>query len=618
MENRHDIKKRMIASAAKMWGITSKEMKTVDPLISLLIDACASEIENISISINEVRQNMQMKLMELLTPHNLISPVPARAIMHAHPFEYCSRVMEDHEFYFKKTSQIDKEEPVMEIFLSPIREHTLYDADVQFIASGNTLFRIDSSSRKTKVCSTKSREGLVDVLWIGMRLNKSVTSLKGMSFYFDIENVNDLEEKLFFNALKTGIWEINNIKLNVHSGYCDTEINNNKKQIKLPTSEFNTSFALSHHVLDFYKKYFISFSDDQTDSLITQDSYIVYPDSFTQIFDQVDLEVIDSKLVWIKVSFPQYIAQQLLDHVVCTVNCFPVINRKTEKIVITGYERIKELWAEPHEVFFDLKNIICDEELEIILGDSEPKNMEGKALLTLRKDNIGRMDRNNAVDMITRTINAYKSEYAAFSKIKSIEPGDVEKLYDAIRPFEHGIDEIRNYTTGTNPYIMLKTDPAKEDVEVELSYYLTNGSLGNQIPAYEPINFDGADLIKNKLFLMTQSMGGTDVKQDEDLMREFRYSVLSHGRLVTIEDIKALCESQYGKYADAIEVKKDVETNTQNQSGLTRIISISINLKKNIGLKPEEIKLLRDDLQLQLEENSLNVLPFKVILFNKN
>lgn len=604
----------MIASAAKMWGITSKEMNTVDPLIPLLIDACAGEIENISAAINDVRQNMGAKLMELLTPESLINPVPARAIMHAHPFEPSSKVTKAHEFYYKKTNPMDEEEPVMEIFLSPTREHRLYDADVQFIATGNTLNKIDSSFAKTEVCKTMSREGLTDVLWIGLKLNKSITSLSGLSFYFDIGNVTDSQEKLFFHALKTSIWEINNAKVNVQPGYCDAGNKHDKKPINIPYTEFNKSNTISRRVLEFYKKYFISFSENQAGSLINKDSFMTYPDSFTEVFDQEDLEAIDSKLVWFKVSFPQYVSQPILDRIKCTTNCFPVINIRKEKVVITGYERIKELRAETHEVFFDLKDIRCEKKMEIILGDKIPVNMEGKALLTLRKDNIGRMDTGNAVDKINRMIEAYQTEYAAFSNIKGIDPDDTERLNDAIRPFENDIDEISNNTTGTKPYVMLKTDAAKEDVEVELSYYLTNGSLGNHIPAGEPINFDSADLIKNKLFLMTPAMGGTDKKKDGDLMREFRYAVLSHGRLVTMADFKALCEVQFGRYADSIEVKKGVGADRQNQSGLTRIINISIRLKKNIDLKQEEIKFLRNDLQLQLEEKSLNVLPFKVMV----
>ncbi|MCD4732564.1 MAG: hypothetical protein K8R74_18335 [Bacteroidales bacterium] len=470
METRHEIKKRMISAAAKFWGITGREMETIDPLIPMLIDASASEIEKISTSINEVRQNMGVKLMELITPEILLSPLPARAIMHAHPFEASGKVNEGHEFYYYKPNPFDEDESDLEIYFTPLREHTLFDGDVKFFATGNTLYRIDPSFEKSEVCKSLLNKSLPDSLWIGLSLNKSVESLSGLSFYFDIENVNDIQEKVFYQALTSGEWEINDKAVNVKPGYYDTPGKNDKKQIKVPYTEINKSFAITRQVLNFYKKHFIFFSENQWDAIINEDTYKNYPESFTEIFSPEDLEAIDSKLLWVKVNFAHHIPHGILDHIKCNINCFPVINRRKEKIVITGYERIKELRAGPHEAFYDLKDISCEEKLEIILGDKMPENLEDKALLTLRKDNIGRMDTTNAVDKIQQMIEAYQNEFAAFSKIKDIDHDDIDRLFEAVRPFENAIDNIRDYTAGTKPFVMLKTDPELEEAELEVNF----------------------------------------------------------------------------------------------------------------------------------------------------
>jgi hypothetical protein len=615
MENRHEVKKRMISAAAKSWGITIKDMESVDPLITLLIDACASEIENISASIDEVRQKMGIKLMELLTPESLLSPVPSRAILHAHPFNPFTKVNEDHEFYYNKKNPLDDENLHLEIFFTPVREHLLFNGNVKFIAYGKALYQMDEFNEKALVCNSISNKTFTNSLWIGLNINKTIGSLNGLSFYFEITDVNDTLERIFYQALASSNWEINDKKVKVNSGYYDTQSKSNKKQIKVPYTEFNKSFAFTNQVKEYYKKHFISFSQNQWDTIINQDTYLKYPVSFREIFSLKDLEAMDSKLLWVKVNFLHHIPNDILDHIKCSINCFPVINRRKEKSVIKGSDRIKELRTEAHEVFFDLKSITCDEDMEIILGDKATENMEGKALLTLRKDNIGRLNSTNAVDKVQQLIEAYRNEYAAFSKIKGIDHDSIDKLHEAIRPFEYAIENIRNYTAGSKPYLMMKTDPEKEDVDVEVTYYLTNGSLGNGLKKGEHIHFDSAELIRDKIYLMTPTLGGTDIKKDEELIRSFRYALLTRGKLVTVEDIKALCNVQFGKYAESIEVQKSVDIDTQTGSGLRRIIEIKIRLEKNIKLSPEEIKFLEKDLEQQLQEKSLNVLPFKVSIY---
>ncbi|MCD4732563.1 MAG: hypothetical protein K8R74_18330 [Bacteroidales bacterium] len=109
-------------------------------------------------------------------------------------------------------------------------------------------------------------------------------------------------------------------------------------------------------------------------------------------------------------------------------------------------------------------------------------------------------------------------------------------------------------------------------------------------------------------------MGGTDIKKDEDLMREFRYALLTKGKLVTIEDIRALCYAHFGNYAETVEAKKGVDIDTEPGSGLRRIIDITIQLKKDNELSPEEIKFLKEDLKQQLTERSLNILPYRITI----
>jgi hypothetical protein len=613
MENRNEIKKRMVSSAAKSWGLSIRDMETVDPLVTLLIDASANEMEKISASIDEAGRKMAMKLTEQLIPESLLSPVPARAIMHAIPFETVVRVNEDHEFYYFKKNPYEDEEEDLQISFTPVAGHRLYNGKVDFIASGNALYRLDELNEKSLLLKSRSGKDLSDSIWLGLNLHKSINSLEGLSFYFVTDNMNDIQEKVFYQALKSSKWEINDIPIKAMPGYFSEPGTGGKKQIKLPLADFNRSFAVSRQVLDFYRKHFISFGNNPWSSILNQDTFMKYPSHFPDIFNPDELKAFNNRLLWIKVSFLPHIPRNLLDQVLCSINCFPVINRRKEKSVIMGFDRIKELRIQPNEVFFDLKEVSCDENLEVVIGNENTEDLEGKALLTLRKDNIGRFNTSNAVDQIHQMIEAYRNEYSAFSKIEGIEIDTVDKLNEAIRPFEIAIDNIRNYMAGSKPYMMLKTEAGKESVEVDVSYYLSCGSLGNGINKGMHMNYDSAELTREKIFLMTTTMGGTDIKKDEELIRNFRYALLTQGKIVTFEDIKALCAVHFGKHADSIDVKKGVAMDTLYNSGLQRIIEIMIHLRPESNLSPEEIKFLREDLEQQLVERSTNVLPFRIV-----
>ncbi len=125
MESKSEIKKRMMSVAAKSWGISIKEMQQVDPLIPLLIDACSSEIEKVYSSIEDTRDTMGNKLMELVTPQSLLSPYPSRAILHAQPFEAKFTITPNHPFYLTRNNPFDEEEMPLEIFFTPLANQML-------------------------------------------------------------------------------------------------------------------------------------------------------------------------------------------------------------------------------------------------------------------------------------------------------------------------------------------------------------------------------------------------------------------------------------------------------------------------------------------------------------
>jgi len=614
MESKGDIRKRMISAAASSWGINVRDLAKADPLIPLLIDACASEVERVSSSIEDARNTMGDKLMELLTPESLLSPFPARSILYAHPFDASFVISPEHQFYTSKENPFEDDGLPIEIFFTPTANQMLINGEIKYLAANKSLYQFDSPlEKKTLIKSTGGKTLPPDCIWLGLSLNKAVDSLDEMSLFFELEHVDEDEAKAFYHALASSSWDLNDVSFTSKSGFEARVKGFDPKQLHLPHGDFNKARAISKHITDFYKHKYITLFDKKGSKDKYGDMTEAYPSIFEEVFEKEALEEeMGKKILWFRLSFTQHIPRQLLDSVSCSLNCIPVVNRKAERMMISGRERIKELFAEVHEQFFDLRSLSAEDKLKIIFEQKKSGDLEGKALFSLRKDNIGRFDKRNALETIRHLNDVFNEEYAAFSKIRGLDHDQLDELNKAIWPFESVFEEMYQSSSNSMPYAMLKTETENEDTDIEIQYWLTNGILANGFRVGEGLRFDSAELNRDNIVLLTETIGGTDQKRSDELVHEFKYALLSNDRIASLEDVKALCYKQFGKYVDTIEVQQGVDADARPGSGLRRIIDINILLKAGDNIPAREIEYLKADLELQLQERSLNALPFKV------
>ena len=66
--SKKQVRNRMLKKAAQLWGIPASEIDvSFDPIISILITACAAEIEKISADVNESQTRITEKIIQLMT-----------------------------------------------------------------------------------------------------------------------------------------------------------------------------------------------------------------------------------------------------------------------------------------------------------------------------------------------------------------------------------------------------------------------------------------------------------------------------------------------------------------------------------------------------------------------
>jgi len=489
----------------------------------------------------------------------------------------------------------------------------LVSADVKYLAVNNSLFQFEVPLEKVRLLKGKNNKTLPSgQMWLGLKVNKAIENLDEVSFFFDLENADEHEEEAFYQVLSTSEWEFNNQKINIKAGF-ETRDEEDERKINLPMTDFNKAKTVSRHIRNYYNKKFITLLDDKSVTNNCTDFLTSYPPVFSEVFREEELEEnIDGRFLWLKVNFAQHIPSEIFDHLRCSVNCVPVINRREERILISGRERVKELNAAEHEQFFDLKSVTSEDRLKVLFEKQPNMDMEGKALFTLRRDNIGRFNKRNALETIRHLNDVFYEEYAAFSKIEGIEHEHLEELNRAIRPFELIFEDLNQSAVSSIPYVLLKTDEENEDKDIEVRYWLTNGTLANGIREEEALRFDSAELVRDKIRLVTTTMGGADQKRNRDLVNEFRYALLTNDRIATLEDVRSFCLKQFGKFVDSVEVKNGVVAGAGPGSGLVRVVDVTVSLKKSRDLSAREVEFLKKDLEVQLEEKSLNAIPFKV------
>jgi hypothetical protein len=142
---KEQIKNRMIKKAASLWGVAANEIEmSFDPIITLLISACASEIEKISSEVDGAQTRITEKVIQLMTPDSVDGPTPAQAILYADTSDSVTQLKPEFQFKFRKDEVVKKTSiKQTELYFSPVQEFNLVNAKVEYIATGDTVIQFE-------------------------------------------------------------------------------------------------------------------------------------------------------------------------------------------------------------------------------------------------------------------------------------------------------------------------------------------------------------------------------------------------------------------------------------------------------------------------------------------
>lgn len=600
----------MIKNAANMWGVAVNEIEmSFDPIVALLISACASEIEKISGEVDESHTRVTEKVIQLMTPETINGPRLAHAILYAEPIDDITQITPEYHFNYRREETYNKTFiKYKEIYFSPVQDFNLVNARVQFIATANTVIhQKEKKSREILVQNRKNTNVPSSTLYIGLSSHLKTIPVKDISFYFELQGVENKE--LFYHHLKNANWFVDETKVDVISGFYNSDEvqrTNLKSIFEDISSKTNNTCQQINSSYD--RSYITIRSLDKGKGI--KKSRFHELDSFLE----ANTIKTDENIRWIKIVFPRIIDNPILENVHCSLNSFPVLNRELITFSYQLKEYIHILPIKTENLFFDIKSIVNTDGKEY---KARGKNSSGidKGTFVLRSDNVGKLDRRKAKEYIVYLIELLKDESASFTFLNNdFLIKNLKSLNQLIALLEKKVAETSSKEIQTN-YVVLKPYKTNESLLVE--YWTTNGNAGNNIRSGSELTlYKGIGVKRGNSFLMTTSYGGKDDLTMNDRLNSYRRSLLTRDKIVTKEDVRALCHEVYGEKIKKVEVRRGYTKAIDLNKGLVQCMEIILTPNNKNNTEPQEWDFANSNLMYQLEKKSINVFPYRIKILN--
>ncbi|NVJ89051.1 MAG: type VI secretion system baseplate subunit TssF [Flavobacteriaceae bacterium] len=593
------VKNRMLKTAAKIWGVSINEIETsFDPVVSLLISSCASEISKIHSRLNESHYTITEKLIELMTPETTGDSKPAHAILYVNPQDSYVNLNSENLFYYKKKDKNSVNS--QNIFFSPVQDFKLVRADVKYLVCRDLFKTYNQSDGQTRKSININDANLSNsTILLGIESDLKFLELNNVSFYFHCDDIE--HNTSFYNYLKHSKWSINNHDLEITSGFYNSDCVVKEEISSIFDNFSDKSKNIDKQTLNFYQKFYITIKDKRVFKKSKKYNEV------EEILNSIDLKM-DSNITWIKIVFPEDINNKTLQSIFASLNATPVLNKELKSFSYQLRNILNIIPVNSDGYFFDIKSITNTNGMAYQLKNKNVNN-DAKGTYYVRRRNIGKLDYRNAKDYLIYMIELLKEESASFSFMNhDFLHANLNSLNQQISLIEDKLSNSNANFSDTN-YIFLEPHENKEVLLIE--YWSTNGEDANEIKPGSDLEVYKAIGVKQKgNYLLTSSFEGKSSVSLEERLNAHRSSLLSRDRIVTVKDIEALCFELYNDKITNVKIRKTYQNNIELKKGITNCISIQLTANKNKKISATEWDLLNTHLQLNLKNKSMNVFPY--------
>jgi hypothetical protein len=602
-EQKERIKDRMLKTAARLWGYPDAEVaSSFDPIVQLLLEACSSELEKISGEVDVSHARLVERLAQIMMPEPITSSQPAYGILHAGSNEPSTSIHSDHQLFYTLRNGFNSKD----LFFMPLTRHRLFRGQVRYTAIGNRLFETRDHWFKEQILQGQlSADIPPNHMWIGLHLEGNPSSVEEMSFFFDLRNVH--QQEMFYHYLPLARFYMGNTPLKIDSGYCQSKDAASEEVDNIMRPAFDNNTRYGQQILQRFRHQFLTICEPVQLPLQS-----VVPEPLQQLFGP-NLTRLQPNIHWIRVEFPETIRHTLLEDLFCNINCFPVVNKRINEQSqrLNRYLNIMPLHTS--DIYFDIKRVYDAGGTDYHVRNFTTAGEMQEGELVVRSSGIGRFDSREAKEIIAYLIEVIRDESALFEEVRNDYVSNrIRELHQLIASLEEQLQPSAN--RGNIPYLMVK--PREEADFLFIEFFTTNGGIANNIRMGSRLQeYGSVQLQPGSITLLSNTQGGKDRLSIDKKVNLYRYHLLSRDRIVTPEDIKALCRYVVGNELRHVTVGKGVSVLPGATEGYSRTLDIKLTLSQpSEAYASVNLVYLKDELLSQLKERSANNYPYRIFM----
>lgn len=605
------IASRMFRNAARFWGLNDTNMDNFDPLVRLLVEACAVEVYRIDNEIASLQRIMTERLADLLIPEVHIQPRPAHAIVHAAASDSMMYVALEAQFLHQKrissvvNGPLDK---TLDVFFSPSGRFKTISGDVAIIAASSNVYQVnDFQQKETYMRTLQGRPFPAQTVWVGVRAERG-QDLTDLGIFFDLKNTPD--KYRYLTMLGHVKCTMNGQKLNLNRGLSHTSFEDHELPFEDALEELYINRRLERQINRIYSSNFLTIGEDN-DILKSLDPSQLrnYPAEFDQYIGPGELAQMKEPLLWLKLELPPEFTVPVIDDLVIAINCFPVVNRHLNEMNyrLNSYFNIIPLLTS--EQFFAVKHVEGTivgprGRNDYVYYPFDQYNDVDKGIYTVRVGDLERFDSRNAAEYLNYLMELLRDESRAFAAFgQDFMASAIKDLNQNIGLIEQKIKQNLHLLQTTPTYLLI--NPMEEGDTIFVQYWTCAGESGNGIRSGSQMDlYEGSSFVKKSLVLMTQSTGGLDKLKNTEILTAFKSVLLSRNRIVTAIDIKNFCTSYLQSKVAKVVVEKGVGLSPMPNQGLIPVINVKLKPNDSSLISTEEWERIKVELIAELQHQS--------------
>jgi hypothetical protein len=612
VQKRERIKDQMVKTAARLWNVPDNEIETnFDPLVLLMLEANAAELERIGYGISASQNRLVERLADLLVPDKLTGPKPAACVVYAQPAEGKSAIGPMQSFtctQMQASASGSTEEVAVDYHFSPVGNFALAQAKLQYLFAGSKAFRINERGGKTAIGSISASAASSNHLWMAIAPTATATHLGGVQLFIDARSHSEASN--FFYSLSAAKATLNGVPVALRSGYQQPE------QFELDPraiidSGNDYSKRLERQVAQAYKSRFYCLNEAST--VLPAD---VPTELAADLPDALQKQLKSEQLWYLKIEWQRYLPHDFFDGLTCAINAFPALNRQLNSLDYRTQDWVNIVPLPLNGLFLDLESVTVAGGGQFRVRNAAAAGgplEEGEALL--RSSGIGKTSSKDVREMTGALVEAIRDQSAYFKELSNdFIMSRLQEISQILARLEDRMS-LSNDAKDDRTYLLLRPKVAGELVTVQ--YWSTQGEAAHSVkPGTAVVAHKHQHIVHGQAAIVSAVVGGRNVLGEAEKLTLLRQQLLtSNGSIVTADDVKMLCKQLFGKRLQQVSISKTVQVSPVHNQGFRRCIEVALTLQASAGSAEDaEVAFLCGELSELLTQHSAPTYPYHIVI----